>query len=1591
MANLKQTSNDLTQIEKKIKALVQAMDELKGKELIADDKELASMIEHSAIQMKMLNGTVDKLKISLSGIGSDGKGLFELNKKINDVNKQLETQIDLMSKLNSVGGLGVSIPTTLSQDNKVKNNQSLADEISKARFEHVKSYVGNQEALSGQSMPLQSQLDYYKQAIKGFEQGSNEYIAVLKMQRQVEQQIEAQAAAARQKALDDEVRQAEASIKAEEDKARRKQEALNKELDNIKKYVSDQNLLRSRDGKAPMSSSEEVSYYDSQLSKFRQNTREYMEVLKLRQNAVKRAEQEEKAAWNNVLGVIKSFSEGVNRAVNKVVSIIRSCIKLITSVFNAVGKVVTTFGRGIKFILGMFGGLSNRVRSTSNEFNFFRNSATELRSKLQLLRGVLNTIFNNEMVNQAKKFISSMLSLNIIVGSELTKSTVEWAQNMENAFGVDAKELIADMGEISGVLKGLGMQAKDVANGAANLTIMSRYLGMMGMAGGDAEQVMSKLTSGMKGMTASIDDLGLSVREAEMDSFLKNLKKQGGEFSGIGTSFANLNEEARVYVRYASLIQQFLKNFGSFDAKGNFLFDVKSFNKSLNSVTGRLGLLRSTWSGFTMTLGAGFAKLGALLAGFLIPVIKTLQSAVEKAFAWLSSVTNINFNVSLKDDTTSLDFDTSGVDKTKDSVSKLNKKLDETSEKAKKAKGNLQGFDRVNNVASSSSTKSSNSKGSDNFDYSSLVGDYDKLLNPLESQYGKFLDKLNKKNKDYISKAKKAIKGLVDYFKEKAKEITGRKNFDLGFDFPAIKDNLKETFDNIKNTLASWGTFVIEIGLKIADDMNIGKIFTKVTELIKKISELARAFSDVAIPVFREFYDEHLKPVFKFIGKKAVEYIDKNINKLQEWIDYWSKTPEEAGAKLKKSLEDLWSVGKGEKEAEGVLQNLVAVFRELKNIGKELASVIKDLVKEFGKFLAEEFLPWLVEKLGQISDWLAKNKDKIKDLLTMLGGIAWEGFKIFVDLVGKLIDFAVNHPTAVVVFFSTLIALKIGSWALTTAASIGRLVQGLTAFGAMFRSGGILSGVSSKLGGLMSSVKSSVAAASASVSSKVVGGLSAAGTALGSGAATTGGAAVAGGAGILGITGGVLGLGSGIKDLVDSTKEDTEEGKRDKQWSGGTKIGLVGAGAATGAAVGSVVPVVGTALGAAVGAGVGGITALFKGEDIGTWIQGAWDNNIKPFFTETIPGVFNGMWEKISTFFGETAPNTTETVGSGVSEFFGEKVPHFFGDMWDNVKTFFGEKVPNAVEKVGSGVNTFFGEKVPHFFGDMWDNVKTFFGEKVPNAVEKVGSGVNTFFGEKVPKFFGGMFDNVKTFFGEKVPNAVKTVGSGVNTFFGEKVPNFFGGMWDKVGTFFGKTVPNATKSIGSGINAFLGEKVPSFFDGLWDKVGTFFGKTVPNAVKGIGGKIKGFFEGVGDAFDNLKTSVKATISKKSSATTSKKVTTNAVGGSIAGGQLFIANEGGNAELIGNIDGTGKTNVANNNMIVSAMKSGVFEAVYNAMAEIQSQTGVAAGNTGNIGGANIKIEGFGLIDQSTLRELARLLSPYINSNNINIADSGFSI
>lgn len=104
------------------------------------------------------------------------------------------------------------------------------------------------------------------------------------------------------------------------------------------------------------------------------------------------------------------------------------------------------------------------------------------------------------------------------------------------------------------------------------------------------------------------------------------------------------------------------------------------------------------------------------------------------------------------------------------------------------------------------------------------------------------------------------------------------------------------------------------------------------------------------------------------------------------------------------------------------------------------------------------------------------------------------------------------------------------------------------------------------------------------------------------------GAAAASGTGILGLLGlggtfGAVGGGGGlisaIADLNKTMKDGDSKAKNVAGWSAGSKLGLIGAGAA----LGSIIPGVGTL----VGAGVGGVAALLGGGKLGQWLSDTFD------------------------------------------------------------------------------------------------------------------------------------------------------------------------------------------------------------------------------------------------------------------------------------------------------------------------------------------------------------------------------------------------
>ena len=440
-----------------------------------------------------------------------------------------------------------------------------------------------------------------------------------------------------------------------------------------------------------------------------------------------------------------------------------------------------------------------------------------------------------------------------------------------------------------------------------------------------------------------------------------------------------------------------------------------------------------------------------------------------------------------------------------------------------------------------------------------------------------------------------------------------------------------------------------------------------------------------------------------------------------------------------------------------------------------------------------------------------------------------------------------------------------GTPALPGAAGGGRLALPGPA-GGTAAAGGLTSAGSwlSKL--LTVGSKSSVVGADGTllaVQGGIGGALGSVGGALGSQATTAAGAAAAGGGAIAGGVMGGVGIISGLIDIFKGTQTSGKEAQ-DRYATGGTKIGMVGAGAAAGAGIGAFFGGVGAVPGALIGAGVGGIGAMLGGSKIGKMLSDSLDeggllNNagkaIGGFFTETLPNFVTKSIPAAISSAGEAIGGFASSVGEIVGGFFTETIP-----------TFLTEQVPYAVGYVVGAAQVFFTETVPGAVGDMLQTVGTFFTETVPAWAEGVAQRATTFFTETVPAAVGGLLQNVGNFFTETLPAWAEGVGQRAAVFFGETVPTFVGELFTNVGTFFTETIPEWATGAFEAAATFFTEDVPRFIGDLWDNVTGFVTETIPAWGKSIGDKVSGWWDSISGWFSDLWDGISGAFSSGKSA-----------------------------------------------------------------------------------------------------------------------------
>jgi hypothetical protein len=151
--------------------------------------------------------------------------------------------------------------------------------------------------------------------------------------------------------------------------------------------------------------------------------------------------------------------------------------------------------------------------------------------------------------------------------------------------------------------------------------------------------------------------------------------------------------------------------------------------------------------------------------------------------------------------------------------------------------------------------------------------------------------------------------GKLQEFFDKAKAIIDKWFGDLpklefNFDSQKALQDLEQIGLNILNTVAGWGSLVIDIGINVLNDIDIGKLLNQVLSLTRAFTGLTSEITDVLVPAFKDFYDIALSDFVKKCGEIA----DGALQHLIDTFDDWASWFEENGANIQKWIEMMGTV-----------------------------------------------------------------------------------------------------------------------------------------------------------------------------------------------------------------------------------------------------------------------------------------------------------------------------------------------------------------------------------------------------------------------------------------------------------------------------------------------------------------------------------------------------------------------------------------------------------------------------------------------------------------------------------------------------------
>lgn len=604
-----------------------------------------------------------------------------------------------------------------------------------------------------------------------------------------------------------------------------------------------------------------------------------------------------------------------------------------------------------------------------------------------------------EMVNDAIKVEGALQSLSIILGNN-ANDFMQWADTSAGAFNMSKVEAIDFGRTYANIVSNFSTDTRDAMVKTQDLLKASAVIAST--SGRSMTDVMDRIRSGMLGNTESIEDLGIFVNVAMIES-TESFKKFAN-----GRSWLQLDFQTQNLIRYFAVLEQTARKFGT-EVADNTGSNILKFQSSLGNLK--------------LALGEAFLPILNIALPALTKLVQRLILAGEYLRAFMRALFGQK-----KDPAKTMETQakaTSGVASAMGDTAKATQKA------AKAQKGFLAGFDEINAVAGQDG-------GSDGADaVANAMAEAGGAMELADVSDGnnsivEEMDNITASAEALAAKVKPVWESISGFFKEHADKIkavlvginmllpTNRMIlltyfYNTNADFKKFVDTMAnglKTFKNkvidpISSMLGSAFSNGVE-NIKTSADWLMDNVLTPLGAFLTSWSE------DVVAPVARVIGDV-LGTAFKTVADIAKSFWDTVLKPLADDLEQIFKPAVEA---VSSAVKYLWDEA-FEPLSTNIRKDLLETFSKLSS---GLETIYNEVLKPMGNYISTELKNTFETVFKGIADRIEGVKTTLKGVVEFLTGVftgnwkkAWEGLKDVVKGIFENLSAIVKTPINVMI------------------------------------------------------------------------------------------------------------------------------------------------------------------------------------------------------------------------------------------------------------------------------------------------------------------------------------------------------------------------------------------------------------------------------------------------------------------------------------------------------------------------------------------------------------------------------------------------